>query len=258
MPRIVVLGGGICGLATAMMLARDGNDVTVLERDPEPVPGSCDEAWESWARRGVAQFRQPHYVHAAHASRPRSGAARRRAMRSSPTARAASIRSPPSPRRSPTARRGPATTGSSPSPPAARRFERAFARAAEDEPGVEVRRGVGVDGVLPGPRRGDGVLHVAGVRTADGEEIHADLVVDAMGRRSKLPALARRGRRARRARGGRGLRLRLLHAVLPSATLPELRAPLNMPIGSISILTLPGDRGHLVGDDLRLDGRPAR
>jgi hypothetical protein len=29
------------------------------------VPGSPDEAWQAWNRRGVAQFRQPHYLHAA-------------------------------------------------------------------------------------------------------------------------------------------------------------------------------------------------
>ena len=120
-------------------------------------------------------------------------------------------------------------------------FERAFARAAEDEPGVEVRRGVGVDGVLPGPSAGDGVLHVAGVRTSDGEEIHADLVVDAMGRGSKLPAwLAAAGAppmHEEAADSGFVYYTRFFRG-----TLPEYRAPLNMPIGSISILTLPGDR----------------
>jgi glycine/D-amino acid oxidase-like deaminating enzyme len=58
--KILVLGGGIIGLSTAMMLARRGHDVTVLERDSEPTPGSPEEAWQAWERRGVVQFRQPH------------------------------------------------------------------------------------------------------------------------------------------------------------------------------------------------------
>src|SRR5262249_33872954 len=62
MARITVLGAGVCGLAAAMLLGRDGHDATVLERDPAPVPESPGEAWEHWARGGVAQFRQPHYL----------------------------------------------------------------------------------------------------------------------------------------------------------------------------------------------------
>src|SRR4051812_10357887 len=62
MPEIIVMGGGVCGLATAMMLARDGHGVTVLERDSEPVPATLDEAVEGWPRRGVGQFRQAHYL----------------------------------------------------------------------------------------------------------------------------------------------------------------------------------------------------
>jgi uncharacterized protein with NAD-binding domain and iron-sulfur cluster len=45
MPRIVVAGGGLIGLATAMVLAEDGCEVTVLERDDCAVPSSPDDAW---------------------------------------------------------------------------------------------------------------------------------------------------------------------------------------------------------------------
>jgi 2-polyprenyl-6-methoxyphenol hydroxylase-like FAD-dependent oxidoreductase len=62
MAKITVLGAGVCGLAAAMLLGRDGHDDTVLERDPAPVPEASGDAWEHWARAGVAQFRQPHYI----------------------------------------------------------------------------------------------------------------------------------------------------------------------------------------------------
>ena len=45
-----------------MVLCRDGHDVTILERDPEPAPGSADEAWARWERDGVVQFHQPHFL----------------------------------------------------------------------------------------------------------------------------------------------------------------------------------------------------
>jgi 2-polyprenyl-6-methoxyphenol hydroxylase-like FAD-dependent oxidoreductase len=64
MATILVLGGGVIGLSTAMILTRQGHSVTVFERDTEPLPGSPEEAWETWERRGVVQFRQAHYVHA--------------------------------------------------------------------------------------------------------------------------------------------------------------------------------------------------
>ena len=42
MAEILVLGAGLDGLSTAMLLARDGHQVTVLERDPaEPPPAAA-------------------------------------------------------------------------------------------------------------------------------------------------------------------------------------------------------------------------
>src|SRR3954468_3134267 len=61
MSGIVVCGAGVCGLTTAMLLAKDGHQVTVLERDPSPPP-AVDTAWDEWERRGVNQFRLPHFL----------------------------------------------------------------------------------------------------------------------------------------------------------------------------------------------------
>jgi 2-polyprenyl-6-methoxyphenol hydroxylase-like FAD-dependent oxidoreductase len=240
MPRIIVLGGGVCGLATAMMLARDGNDVTVLERDAEPVPESLDEAWESWQRRGVAQFRQPHYVlsrarHVLDGELPdvRDALVADGARRFDPLSTLPASIMDRAPR--PGDERFVTLTARRPA------FERVFARAAEAEPGVEVRRGVSVESVLPGPSAGDGAVHVAGVRTSGGEELHADLVVDAMGRSSKLPTwlLAAGAAPIHEEVADCGF---VYYTRFFRGTLPEFRAPITTPIGSISILTLPGDR----------------
>ena len=56
--RIAVLGGGVTGLASALLLARGGHDVTLVERDPVPVGPPLDSP--SWPRRGIPHFLQPH------------------------------------------------------------------------------------------------------------------------------------------------------------------------------------------------------
>ena len=57
--NVVVIGGGVAGLATALQLGRAGHDVTVLERDDTPMPATADEAFE-WNRRGAPQVRHSH------------------------------------------------------------------------------------------------------------------------------------------------------------------------------------------------------
>jgi 2-polyprenyl-6-methoxyphenol hydroxylase-like FAD-dependent oxidoreductase len=57
--RIVIVGGGIAGLGTALACARDGHEVTILERDDTPMPADAHAAFE-WKRTGAPQVRHSH------------------------------------------------------------------------------------------------------------------------------------------------------------------------------------------------------
>ena len=52
--RAAIIGSGPVGMTAALLLARKGVDVTLIDRDPGPVPG------QDWQRVGVMQFRLPH------------------------------------------------------------------------------------------------------------------------------------------------------------------------------------------------------
>jgi 2-polyprenyl-6-methoxyphenol hydroxylase-like FAD-dependent oxidoreductase len=186
MAKIVVVGGGICGLGASMMLARRGHEVVVLERNPEDPPETIDKAWDAWERTGVAQFRMGHWFMARWHQiikrelpdlLPQFAAAGALCVNIAVDVMPDTITD--------RSRREDddqfdVVTGRRPI------FEWVFARAAAVEPGIEIRRGVGVSGLLTGRSHVDGVPHVVGVRTESGEEIAADLVIDAGGRRSAL------------------------------------------------------------------------
>lgn len=57
--HVVVVGGGVAGLSTALKLSRVGHQVTVLERDDTPMPENADDAFD-WDRRGAPQVRHSH------------------------------------------------------------------------------------------------------------------------------------------------------------------------------------------------------
>ena len=236
---IVIVGAGICGLGTALLLARDGHEVTVLEHDAEPLPASPQAAWERWERKGVAQFRQPHNFMPGlrlllEAELPdvqdalaRAGACRFDLLNPLP----------------PTfADRAPRPIDEKLWTLSARRpvGEWVFADAAQREPRVTIRRGVAITGVLTGPSAADGIPHVAGVRTSDGGEVGADLVIDATGRQSPSPQwLAAIGaRRPYEEQEDCGF---TYYTRYFSGTIPQRRASTLMPLGTITLLTLPGD-----------------
>ncbi len=241
MAAIVICGGGPIGLATATMLAGDGHQVTVLEAD-EAAPPAPAQAWESWTRQGVAQFRQPHNLFA----RFRQVCDAELPGLTDRLLAAGCVWSDPLRVLPPDLRNG----GSRPGDEALRFVtgrrpvtEAVIAAAAQEQPGVQIRRGSRVTALLAGPAVIPGVPQVAGVRLADGQELRADLVIDAMGRRSRagelLTALGARPPQARSEDSG----FTYYSRYFTGPSLPETRGPWLMPLGTISLLTLAGDNG---------------
>ncbi len=243
MARIVVAGAGLCGLSSAMMLAADGHDVTVLERDPDPPPASAEAAWRDWERRGVNQFRLLHMfaprwrqifdreMPEAAAALEAAGGLRTNPMRGIPEQLSGGWRAGDECFELLTGRR-----------PV---VEAALAEVVDRTPGIDVRRGVAVAGLRTGEPVTDGVPHVIGVRTAEGEDVNGDLLVDATGRRSPLSRwLAEVGARAPAEEvEDCGFVYFGRHFRSADGSIPPLFGGVVQPYESVSTLTLPADNG---------------
>lgn len=259
MSRVIVLGAGPIGMATAMLLARDGHVVTVYEKDEQAPPAAPQDAWEQWERGGVAQFRHTHFMmpkfrHLLDTDFPdvrahieALGGKRFNLINTLPPALGAQAPRPGDDSLE-------TLTGRRPI------LESAFTRAAENTPGVTIVRGRAVEGPISGPaRRGrfpfvagpwrrlpresGHIPHVVGVRTRDGKEIRADLVIDAMGRRSKLGAWvgALGGRPPYEEASDAGFAYYTRHFRSRDGSVPVYRGPFAASIGAVRILTALGD-----------------
>jgi 2-polyprenyl-6-methoxyphenol hydroxylase-like FAD-dependent oxidoreductase len=243
MAEVVVTGGGMGGLITAMLLAEDGHAVTVLERDAAPAPDSPEEAWNDWERKGVNQFRMIHLflprfrmlveqeLPEVAAGLDAAGGLRFNFVADAPADLTGGLR--------PDDGQFEMLTGRRPV------VEAVVAKAAASTPGVSVRRGTAVAGLLQGPDAAPGTPHVVGVVTDDGNELRADLVVDTTGRRSPLPRwLAGIGARPPAEQlEDSGFVYYGRYFRSADGSVPPGLGPLLQHHGSISTLTLPADNG---------------
>lgn len=242
MAQILVLGAGMCGLSTALLLARDGHEVTVVERDPAEPPPSA-QAWNDWQRPGVNQFRLPHIMLARWYLQMG-----RELPQVLDELRAAGGLSTNLLAMLPDAQRGPSRDGDDRFETlTARRpvLEAALSAVAANTTGITIRRGVTVTGLLTDHSVTGTVPRVSGVMAAGGQTLRAELVVDCGGRRSALTSWLRAvgARPPAEERADSGFVYYARHFQSRNGVLPEGRTGILHRHESMSILTLPADNG---------------
>lgn len=177
--HIVVVGGGVGGLTSALLLGRAGHRVTVLERDPLPADADPEEAFAS-SRQGAPQAHQTHGFLARIVAELRTHL---------PDVLEALIAAGGYTMTSTADLGDPQPGDEDLSVLVVRRttFEWVLRRAALDEPGVTIHTDAVVTGLAVSSDPAAGPPTVTGVRLADDTVIEADLVLAAMGRRSPVP-----------------------------------------------------------------------
>jgi 2-polyprenyl-6-methoxyphenol hydroxylase-like FAD-dependent oxidoreductase len=182
---IAIVGGSAAGLFAALLLARAGHQALILERDfLQPAP-DVESAAAAAFRPSAPQIVQPHIVMArcrqllierlpdVYAGLLAAGVAEAPLRTQMPDSLPDTAAWPGDERLTPMMTRRSTV-------------DWVLQRAAAAEPGVTVRFGVKVTGLLTAPGGPDGrPPHVTGVRTDCGD-LAADLVVDAAGRRSLI------------------------------------------------------------------------
>lgn len=232
--RIIVIGGGLAGLATSLFLGRRGHQVTLLEADSSPPSTSnADLAFAEWPRRGAGQARQTHMF---------LGLSSAEMARGCPAVLD-------------NLRQGGALViddaslvdrDGTPAPiVAARRFayELALRRAINEQAAITIRSDAMVSGLLAA--RGDPPC-IHGVYLAQGDQIEADLIIDCAGRRSMahrwLPQAGSRSLPEQRQACGFSYLTRW-YRLRKAERFPDVVHPVSVRLPYMTVLAAPADRG---------------
>jgi 2-polyprenyl-6-methoxyphenol hydroxylase-like FAD-dependent oxidoreductase len=170
--RVVVAGGGVAGLAAALAVARAGHEGVVVERDFVDPTAAPRDAF-GVERRGIPHYLQPH------AFLPRG---RRLLSEWAPDVIDTLLEVGAEPQDLSLKLHGPREPGDEDLVYLwVRRpiIEWALRRAAAEEPAIEIRAGVRVEGLLTTENGAD---RASGVVVDRGDPVRGDLVVDALGR----------------------------------------------------------------------------
>jgi 2-polyprenyl-6-methoxyphenol hydroxylase-like FAD-dependent oxidoreductase len=255
--HVAVVGAGVGGLGTALTLSRAGHRVTLVERDPTPLPANADAAF-AWDRRGAPQVRHSHALLARLRNLLRDGYPD--VLERLLAAGATEIRfcdNPPVEMTDRTARPGDEDLVAL----ACRRttFEWTLRKIVMELHGVTLLHGTAVENLIA--VRDGAQPVIKGVTTTDGRTIDADLVVAALGRRSALPRwLDARGVTLDADEEDTGiLYLSRFYRLRDDAELPETTGPIGGDLGYLKYGIFLGDnRTYSVTLAVRTDDNELR